>query len=65
MRITMQTWYVETSRLDRVGSTLIGLVKLTDYGTASRLPNASREDERVSALARRAQQGDYDKGLFI
>ena len=44
---------------------LIGSVKLTDYGAASRLPNASREDERVSALARRAQQGDYDKGLSI
>ena len=40
-------------------------MKLTDFGAASRLPNASREEERVSALARRAQQGDYDKGLFI
>lgn len=45
-------------------SPLIGSVKLTDYGAASRLPTASREDERVTALARRAQQGDYDTGLF-
>lgn len=42
---------------------LIGSVKLTDFGAASRPPTASREDERASALARRAQQGDYDKGL--
>ena len=40
-------------------------MKLTDFGAASRLPNASREEERVSALARRAQQGDYDKGLLF
>lgn len=37
---------------------------LTDYGAASRLPTASREDERVTALARRAQQGDYDTDLI-
>ena len=40
-------------------------MKLTDFGAASRLPNVIREDERVSALARRAQQGDYDKGLSV
>ena len=51
--------------LAHTGSTLIGPVKLTDFGAASRLPNASREDLRVSALARRAQQGDYDEGLSI
>ncbi|KAF6225759.1 hypothetical protein HO133_009761 [Letharia lupina] len=37
---------------------------LTDFGAASPPPKASREDERVSALARRAQQGDYDKDLI-
>lgn len=39
-------------------------MKLTEYGAASRIPTASREDERVSALARRAQQGDYDADLI-
>ena len=38
-------------------------MKLTDFGTALRQSNVSREDERASALARRAKQGDYDKGL--
>ena len=38
-------------------------VKLTQFGAAS--PStfpASKEDERAAALARRAQQGDYDEG---
>ena len=47
----------------QTGSMLISSVKLTDFGAALRPPDASREDERVSALARRAQQGDYDEGL--
>lgn len=38
-------------------------MKLTDFGVATSLPSASREDERVAALARRAQQGDYDEDL--
>lgn len=38
-------------------------MKLTDFGAASPLPSASREDERVATLARRAQQGDYDEEL--
>ena len=65
MRLTMQTWYVFslTFRANkRIGSRLISPVKLTDFGAALRPQNATREDERVSALARRAQQGDYDKG---
>lgn len=37
-------------------------VKLTEYGTASPLQKLSKEDERSAALARRAQQGDYDEG---
>ena len=41
---------------------LISLVKLTNFGTAAPLPTASKEDERAEALARRAQQGDYDDG---
>ena len=40
-------------------------MKLTDFGAALRQSNASIDDEKVSALARRAQQGDYDKGLSI
>lgn len=32
---------------------------LTEYGTASAM---SKEDERSAALARRAQEGDYDDG---
>ena len=42
--------------------TLINSVKLTDFGAAAPLPTGSKEDERVAALARRAQQGDYDDG---
>lgn len=42
---------------------LIELVKLTDFGAASRIPTVSREDERAAALARRAQHGDYDDDL--
>ncbi|KAL8767165.1 MAG: hypothetical protein Q9209_006256 [Squamulea sp. 1 TL-2023] len=37
--------------------------RLTDFGAASPLPSATREEERVAALARRAQQGDYDEEL--
>ncbi|KAL8716413.1 MAG: hypothetical protein Q9220_000320 [cf. Caloplaca sp. 1 TL-2023] len=36
---------------------------LTDFGAASPLPSAAKEDERVATLARRAQQGDYDDSL--
>lgn len=42
--------------------TLINSVKLTDFGAAVPLTTGSREDERAAALARRAQQGDYDDG---
>ncbi|KAL8726946.1 MAG: hypothetical protein Q9166_006367 [cf. Caloplaca sp. 2 TL-2023] len=38
--------------------------RLTDFGAASPLPSTTREEERVAALARRAQQGDYDEGLI-
>ncbi|KAL8786181.1 MAG: hypothetical protein Q9213_002951 [Squamulea squamosa] len=38
--------------------------RLTDFGAASPLPSATREEERVAALARRAQQGDYDEELI-
>ena len=37
-------------------------MKLTDFGAAAPLTTGSREDERAAALARRAQQGDYDDG---
>ena len=60
----MQTRYVTLGANKRTESRLISSVKLTDFGAALRPPHASREDERVSALARRAQQGDYDKGLI-
>lgn len=39
-------------------------VKLTDFGTASHLSASSREDDKAAALARRAQHGDYDEGMF-
>ena len=39
-------------------------MKLTDFGAASPLPSAAKEEERVAALARRAQQGDYDDELI-
>ena len=41
---------------------LIVLVKLTDFGVATPFP-ATTEDERAAALARRAQQGDFDEEL--
>ena len=37
-------------------------VKLTEYGTASPVAPTSKEDEKGTALARRAQTGDYDDG---
>ncbi|KAL8906947.1 MAG: hypothetical protein Q9207_001701 [Kuettlingeria erythrocarpa] len=37
--------------------------RLTDFGAAFPTHSASKEDERVAALARRAQQGDYDDEL--
>ncbi|KAL8821065.1 MAG: hypothetical protein Q9223_000827 [Gallowayella weberi] len=38
--------------------------QLTDFGAASPIPSAAKEEERVAALARRAQQGDYDLELI-
>ena len=37
-------------------------MKLTEYGSAAAVPQLSKEDECSAALARRAQQGDYDEG---
>ena len=47
-----------------MSSMLIDSVKLTEFGVASALSTANREDERTAALARRAQQGDYDEDLI-
>ena len=44
-----------------VHTTLTIAVKLPDYST---VPQTSKEDERASALARRAQRGDYDEGIY-
>lgn len=41
---------------------LTGEVKLTEYGAASDAFAPSKEDERSTALALRARQGDYDDG---
>ncbi|KAJ5518236.1 Molybdenum cofactor biosynthesis MoeB [Penicillium expansum] len=38
---------------------------LTDFGAASNGIKPSKEDERSAALARRAQQGDYDDDLIL
>ncbi|KAI4104049.1 MAG: hypothetical protein L6R37_003455 [Teloschistes peruensis] len=38
--------------------------RLTDFGAALPVPSAAKEDERVAALAGRAQQGDYDDALI-
>jgi tRNA A37 threonylcarbamoyladenosine dehydratase len=38
---------------------------LTDFGAASNGVRLSKEDERSAALARRAQQGDYDDDLIL
>lgn len=43
---------------------LINSVKLTNFGAATPLPTAGKEDERSAALARRAQHGDYDEGQY-
>ncbi|KAI2733671.1 hypothetical protein CBS147332_686 [Penicillium roqueforti] len=38
---------------------------LTDFGAASNGIQLSKEDQRSAALARRAQQGDYDDDLIL
>jgi len=38
-------------------------VKLTDFGSASPIGILNKEEERAAALARRAQEGDYDEGI--
>ena len=43
---------------------LIDPAKLTEFGAASTFPTVNKEDERAAALARRAQQGDYDDDLI-
>lgn len=40
-------------------------MKLTEYGTASPTIGLSKEDERGTSLAMRAQNGDYDEGEHI
>jgi hypothetical protein len=42
--------------------TATDLFKLTDWGAASDTFAPSKEDERGTALALRARQGDYDDG---
>ena len=39
-------------------------MKLNEFGAPDRQPASSREDDRAAALARRAQQGDYDDELI-
>ncbi len=39
-------------------------MKLTDLGIATPTVGMSKEDERSSALAARAQKGDYDDGIY-
>lgn len=46
-----------------IPSRLTVLVKVPDFSTLS-TRSGSREDERAAALARRAQQGDYDEGWW-
>jgi len=38
---------------------------MTEFGAASDILAPSKEDERSSALALRARQGDYDDGEFV
>jgi len=38
-------------------------VKLTGFGSASPIGIPNKEEERAAALARRAQEGDYDEGI--
>ncbi|KAL2820495.1 hypothetical protein BDW59DRAFT_117008 [Aspergillus cavernicola] len=38
---------------------------LTEYGAVASGPHWSKEDERGAALARRAQEGDYDEELIL
>lgn len=38
-------------------------MKLTEYGVVT--PPISEEDRRSALLAKRAQQGDYDDGMFM
>ena len=46
-------------------ASLLGLtvpVKVPDYDISAIKSLSTKEDERATALARRAQQGDYDEG---
>lgn len=38
--------------------------QITEYGGASDILAPSKDDERSTALALRARQGDYDDGAF-
>ena len=40
------------------------LVKLTEFGFAEAVGSTNKDDERAAALARRAQRGDYDEGMY-
>ena len=46
-----------------IGCILMGKVKLTDYGAASKNTAMSKEDERSARFAVRALKGDYDDGI--
>ena len=63
MRITKLHWYQYTaSPIHHLGA-LIDLVKLNEFGApqSGRIPE--KEDERVAALARKAQAGDFSEEL--
>ncbi|MDI1492205.1 MAG: hypothetical protein OHK93_003417 [Ramalina farinacea] len=61
--ITELHWYQYTASSIGFTGALIELVKLNEFGApqSSRIPD--KEDERVAALARKAQAGDYDEEL--
>ena len=60
----MQTWYVGFEYISEVLGVLVDSVKLTEFGAASIFPTVNKEDDRAAALAKRAQQGDYDDDLI-
>lgn len=40
------------------------LVKLTEFGFAEPVGSTNKDDERATFLARRAQRGDYNEGMY-
>ena len=65
MKAIMRIWYASDEMpFGEALGVMVDSVKLTEFGAASIFPTAYKDDERAAALAKRAQQGDYDDDLI-